>query len=225
MSDLVIFDVDGTLVDSTYLHAFAWSRAFAEAGLSLPTWRVHRAIGMGGDKLVAALLGDAIEDRQGDDLRAAWQRQYERIHDELQPLPGAADLVRHVRELGLAVALASSGEGKYVDQAVELLGIADAVDVVTTNSDVEASKPDPDLLRVTLREAGAQRAVMVGDSTYDVEAAARIGLATVCVCTGGFGVAELREAGAAEVVDEPADAVGLDWPALLRPVHLDPKRS
>lgn len=223
MTALVIFDVDGTLVDNTYLHALAWSRGFAAEGLFVPAWRVHRSIGMGGDKLVRHLLGEAVEERQGDALRDRWREEYDKVRDEVRPLPGAAKLVRHVHELGLSVALASSGERDFVDQAVALLDIAAVVDVILTKDDVDASKPDPDLLQVTLATAGTEQAVMVGDSPYDVIAAARIGLATVCFRTGGFHEAELRSAGAVEVLDEPREALDLPWRELMRDADAPPR--
>lgn len=217
MSDCVIFDVDGTLIDSTYLHALAWERAFSAAGYDVPTWRAHRVIGMGGDKVVAELLGAVAEERDGDRLREAWEAEYDKVRDEVRPLPGAAELLRRVHEQGFTVALASSGKDSFVEQAIELLGVAEVVDAVTTTDDADNSKPDPDLLRATLDKAGCDRAVMVGDSPYDVLAAKRIGLNCVCFRTGGFGADELERAGAAVIVDEPKDALELGWAALINP--------
>ena len=174
---------------------------------------------MGGDKLVAHVAGDDVEERCGDDLRDAWQEEYAELEAEVDPLPGSRDLVRALAGAGWTVALASSGEAAFAEHAVASLGVADDVAVLTTNADVEASKPEPDLLVVTLgRLEGVRRAVMVGDTPYDVDAAARAGLACVALRSGGFSEAELTEAGAVLVVDVPADLLDLDWTPHLRPV-------
>lgn len=221
----VLLDIDGTLVDSTYHHALAWYRAFhsvvgAERTPSL--WRIHRTIGMGGDKLVAEVAGEETEDAHGEDLREEWERNYTEVEEEVQGLPGAADMVQHLLEKGYVVALASSGKKHFSQNAAELLGIRDAVALLTTSDDADQSKPDSDLLHVTLEKLQDQqpidRAVMVGDTPYDVEAARRAGLGCLCVRTGGFGVDELQRAGAARVVDDLSGYADLDWEALMRPV-------
>lgn len=214
----VLFDVDGTLVDSTYHHAVAWQRAFDRHELHFPLWRIHRTVGMGGDKLVGAVAGDDVEERLGDDLRDAWQQEYAELEAEVDPLPGAHDLVAALVADGWTVALASSGEPEFARHAVEALGVGDDIALLTTNDDVEASKPEPDLLQVTLGKLGVSRAVMVGDTPYDVEAATKAGLACVTLRSGGFGEAELREAGAVVVAEVPADLLDLDWEQHLRPV-------
>ena len=109
----VLFDIDGTLVDSTYHHALAWHRAFARLGDAPALWRIHRTIGMGGDKLVAQVAGQEVEEQHGDDLRDAWRHEYVKIRAEVRPLPGAADLVRVVSDGGMRVALASSGDPEF----------------------------------------------------------------------------------------------------------------
>ncbi len=123
--DTVLLDVDGTLVDTTYHHALAWARAFRSLDVDVALWEVHRAIGMGGDKLVAAVAGDEVEQRHGDELRQRWQEEYEPLRAEVRPLPGATELVRLLKDRGFRVALASSGKPEHTDQAVELLGIGD----------------------------------------------------------------------------------------------------
>lgn len=214
--DAVLLDIDGTLIDSTYHHAIAWQRAFARHDLVLPTARVHRAIGMGGDKLVAHVTDDETEERLGDALRDAWREEYLSLRREVRPLDGAADLVRALRASGLRVALASSGDPEFSREAVEMLGIGDDIELLTTSEDVEDSKPDPDLLGETIRRlGGVDRAVLVGDTPYDVESAGRAGLRCVAVLSGGFGTAELREAGAVDVVDGPGDLVDADWERYL----------
>lgn len=210
--DTVLLDVDGTLVDSTYLHALAWSRAFGTVGLHPHWYRVHRAIGMGGDKLVAEVAGEGVEARYGDTLRTRWEEEYARVAGEVPAYDGAADLVREIRGSGLKVALASSGKQVFTDLALEVLGLGrDDVDAVTTADDAEESKPEPDILGVALDRAGGSRGVLVGDTTWDVAAATRAGMPCVTVLTGGFSEHELREAGAVAVVASVADLRGRDW--------------
>ena len=208
----VLLDIDGTLVDSTYHHAIAWHRAFARHDLHPPMHTIHRTIGMGGDKLVAVVAGDDVEERLGDDLRSAWREEYLPLREEVLPLPGARELVLALREAGHRVALASSGDPQFSREAVDLLDVGDAIEVLTTSEDVEASKPEPDLLGETLRRLGdAPEALLVGDTVHDVESAKRAGMPCVAVLTGGYGRAELTDAGAARVVTGPADLLGLDW--------------
>lgn len=216
--DAVLLDIDGTLIDSTYHHALAWQRALASVGRSVPFWRIHRTIGMGGDKLVAAVAGDEVEHERGDDLRDRWKEAYASIKPEVQSLPGAADLVRELAERGFMVALASSGDPAFAEDAVDQLDVSDEIAVLTSSGDVDASKPEPDLVEETLaRLPGVRRAVLVGDTPYDVESGRRAGLGCVAVLTGGYSEAELTEAGAALVVESTADLLGLDWTSYLRP--------
>jgi HAD superfamily hydrolase (TIGR01549 family) len=208
----VLFDIDGTLTDSTYHHALAWHRAFSRLGDPPPMWRIHRTIGMGGDKLVAEVAGDDTEKQHGDELRDWWREEYVEIRAEVRPLAGAADLVRHVADQGMRVALASSGDPEFAREAVEMLGIGDRVEVLTTAEDADESKPEPDLVGVTLdRMDGVERAVLVGDTPYDVVAALRAGIGCVAVLTGGFARAELVDAGALLVAEAPVDLVAVDW--------------
>jgi HAD superfamily hydrolase (TIGR01549 family) len=179
-------------------------------------WRVHRTIGMGGDKLVGEVAGDEVERTLGDAVRDRWAEEYAALVDEVAPLPGAGDLVRRLVAAGHLVALASSGEKQFSDVAVRVLGIADDVHTVTSSGDAEDSKPDPDILGVTLDKVPASKAVLVGDTPYDVEAAARIGLACIGVLTGGFSRAELESAGAALVVEDLTELLDLDWSTHLR---------
>lgn len=215
-TDAILFDVDGTLVDSTFHHALAWHRAFRGRGLTLPMVDIHRAIGMGGDKIVAHLSDAATEDRIGDALRDAWREEYAVLRDEVGPLPGAAELVRRVAHDGYRVALASSGDPQFSREAVDLLGVGDIVELLTTAEDVDRSKPHPDLITTTLGLLdGVERAVLVGDTVWDVESAARAGLPCVGVLTGGVGREELTSAGAAHVVGTPGDLVDLEWDGVL----------
>jgi HAD superfamily hydrolase (TIGR01549 family) len=215
-ADTVLLDVDGTLVDSTYHHALAWYRAFRRHDIDLPVWRVHRAIGMGGDTLVPFLLGDEVNERIGDALRKDWMREYQPLIDEVSPLEGAADLVRSLKKRGFKVALASSGEAELTDSSIEKLGIADLLDGKTSSGDAEKSKPEPDIFEAALKGVDGTRGIVIGDSVYDVQAAAAMGSSCVCVRTGGFGKAELEAAGAVLVVDGPKELIDADWDEIRR---------
>lgn len=201
MTNTLVLDVDGTLVDTNYHHAVAWFRAFRRFDLTVPTWRLHRAIGMGGDKLVAAVAGEHVEREHGDEVRKAWEVAFEPMLAEVRPLEGAHRLISSALEQDFAVVLASSGKRHHVDHYLKLI---DASGITSTSSDdVSESKPAPDLIEVALRRVDrGGRAVVIGDSVWDCEAAARAGLPAVCLRTGGFGEAELRDAGASAVYEE-----------------------
>ena len=211
---IAVLDVDGTLVDSNYHHALAWYRAFRSLGETVPVWRLHRLIGMGGDQLVAAVGGQELEERLGDAAREAWEAEVQPLIGELSLLPGARDLLVAVRERGHRLVLASSGKADQVEHHLDLLDARDLAEAWTTSDDVEASKPAPDLLQTALRKLGEPTdapAVMVGDSVFDVQAARRAGMPAYVVRSGGFGDDELRGAGAVELYDTPADlAAALD---------------
>ena len=198
---IAILDVDGTLVDTNYHHAIAWYRALREHGATVPLWRLHRHMGMGGDQLVAAVCGDEFEADHGDAARATEKERYQELIDEVRPLPGALDLIRALREAGHDVVLASSAKEEEIAHYIELLGGEARELPYTTSADVENTKPEPDLIRAALEKAGGGPALMFGDSTFDCEAAKRAGVETVAVLTGGFSEEELREAGAVEVFD------------------------
>jgi HAD superfamily hydrolase (TIGR01549 family) len=199
-----ILDVDGTLVDTNYHHALCWYRAFREHDLVVPLWRLHRHVGMGGDKYVAAVAGDGIEERLGDRLRERWEELFDEVLDEVAPLDGARELVQELKERGLTVVLASSSIEAHLDRFLDLLRVRNLADAWTMKDDVEASKPDPDLVEAALEQAGTRDAVMVGDTPWDVKAAKRAGIETICVRTGGFSEDELRSAGATVVVESVA---------------------
>jgi HAD superfamily hydrolase (TIGR01549 family) len=203
--DTVVFDIDGTLLDSSYHHTLAWKRAFVSLGQDVPCWRIHRAIGMGGDRLVAAVAGDDVEDRLGDQVREAWEKEYDALLDEPTVFPGARELLTALRERGLEVVLASSSIPRHARRALELLEADERVDAATTSEDAEASKPDPELLEVAIERVDGTSALLVGDAVWDVEAGRRAGIPTVAVQSGGVGEAELREAGAVRVYPAVAD--------------------
>ena len=199
MLPAAILDIDGTLVDTNFQHAIAWYRAFHQRDVVLPIWRIHRHIGMGGDQLVNALGGEQLEDEKGDDIRAAEKVLYSELIGEVEPLEGARQLIEDLKERGHAVVLASSAKEDEVDHYLDLLDARELADGWTTSADVEATKPEPDLVQAAVAKAGVDDAVMVGDSIWDCEAAKRAGVETIAVLTGGFSEAELRDAGAATV--------------------------
>jgi HAD superfamily hydrolase (TIGR01549 family) len=164
-------------------------------------WRVHRHIGMGGDQLVPAVAGDDAEQRCGDSLRAAAKEEFKKLRGECVPLEGAHELVVELKRRGLTVVLASSSNADDLDHFLDELGVRDVVDAWTTADDVERTKPYPDVIHAALEKAGTRDAVMVGDSRWDIEAAANAGLETVCVITGGWSKQELRDHGAVAVFE------------------------
>jgi HAD superfamily hydrolase (TIGR01509 family) len=211
---VAVLDIDGTLVDSNYQHALAWYRALRSLGETFPVWRLHRLIGMGGDQLVSAIGGPELEERLGDEARARQKSEVDPLIAEMAPLPGARDLLLAIKERGHTLVLASSGQPDHVDAFLDLLDARDIADAWTTSGDVESSKPAPDLLQVALAKVGAPedaRSVMVGDSTWDVEAAKNAGMPAIVVRSGGFGDDELTAAGAIAIFDTPGDlAASLD---------------
>ncbi len=203
--DTAVFDVDGTLVDTNYQHALAWYRAFRRHDITLPLWRLHRAIGMGGDQLVGAVAGDDVENRLGDDLRDAWAEEFAPMLDEVRPFAGVHELLVEVRRRGFRIVLASSGRTDHVEHYLGLFDGKDLADGWTTSDDVERTKPAPDLLEAALRKVGGGVGVLVGDSVWDFRAAANLGAAGYAVRTGGFSVDELCESGALAVFDSPGE--------------------
>ncbi|MDX6652706.1 MAG: hypothetical protein QOJ38_1487 [Solirubrobacterales bacterium] len=201
MTQAAILDIDGTLVDTNYQHALAWYRAFVAHGVLLPVWKIHRHIGMGGDQIVSALAGDEVESERGDDIRDSEKNEYQRLIDEVRPFEGARALIEDLKTRELTVVLASSAKEGEVDHYLDLLDARELADSWTTSADVENTKPDPDLVLAALDSAGTRDAVMVGDTTWDVQAAKRAGIETIAVMSGGFGADELQAEGAALIVD------------------------
>jgi HAD superfamily hydrolase (TIGR01509 family) len=202
----VLFDIDGTLVDSNYLHVHAWYKAFQEVGVGIEAWRIHRSIGMDGSTLVASLTGDADEDTRSraKDLHS---RYYKETAALLRPLPGAQELMQRVDELGLQIVLATSAPEDELEILREVLASDALVSAVTSSKDVDTAKPKPDIIEVALDRAGVDpdHAVFVGDTVWDVEACERAGLPTIAVLSGGVSRGELETAGAQSVFDNPAD--------------------
>lgn len=203
--DTVVLDLDGTLVDSVPVHVLAWQAAFREVGLHVPSHRLHRLIGMGGDRLVAAAAGDAVEQALGDELRARHPQRLDELFGRILPTEGAAELLETLRDRGCTLVLASSSDADLTDRLLDVLGEPrHLLDDLVTGSDAERSKPSGELVSVALASVDAARAVVVGDAVWDVAAAADAGVPCVGLLTGGVSEAELREAGAAAVHDSPA---------------------
>jgi HAD superfamily hydrolase (TIGR01509 family) len=196
-----LFDVDGTLVDTTHLHAVTWWEACRQAGHTVPMRLVHRAVGMGSDKLLDHLL-PADRDRDADEgMVRAHAALYAEYGKRLTPLPGARELLRACAGSGRTVVLASSASGPELAALRAALDSEDIIEAATAGDDVDQSKPAPDLVREALRLSGAapQEAVFVGDAVWDVDAAQRADVPCVAVATGAYGPEELRKAGAREV--------------------------
>jgi HAD superfamily hydrolase (TIGR01509 family) len=205
----VLFDIDGTLVDTNYLHALAWRRVFVERGeLEITTARIHRLVGMGTDELLETLFG-----RPRPELKPERSRQFDALKPEIRAFPRAGELLRAVHDRGARVVLATSAEKSDLEALLAAIDADDAIDAVTSAGEVEAAKPAPDLFTVALDEAGTPAAatVVVGDTVWDVEAAARAGLRCVAVTSGGISRPELEAAGAVAVYDDVAALLdGLD---------------
>ncbi|MET9181133.1 HAD family hydrolase [Kitasatospora aureofaciens] len=215
-----LFDVDGTLLDTTYFHALAWWEALRQYDRTLPVARVHRAIGMGSDQLLDHLLGAERDHGDDEGITAAHAALYARFWPHIQPLPGAADLLRACADRGWAVVLASSASERELAVLRRALDADEAITAVTSADDVEATKPAPDLVRAALDRAGAEpeHAVFIGDTVWDVTAAGRARVPCVAVESGGFDTRELLGAGAAEVHRDTAELLAdLDRSLLGRP--------
>jgi HAD superfamily hydrolase (TIGR01509 family) len=202
----VLFDVDGTLVDSNYLHVHAWYRAFADVGVDVEAWRIHRSIGMDGSTLLATLAENADDDTRSraKDLHS---RYYKQTASLLRRLPGARELLERVKGLGLQIVLATSAPDDEFEILRDVLACDDLVDAVTSSKDVDTAKPQPDIIEVAIGRAGvdAEHAVFVGDAVWDVEACQRAGLPTIAVLSGGVSRGELQTAGATAVFENPRD--------------------
>lgn len=207
----ILFDVDGTLVDSNDQHAQAWVDVFHEFGFDIPFADVRGQIGKGGDNLVPSLLPPEEARAKEEDLSERRGALFkERYRDDVTAFPAVCDLFRLARNAGWQIVLASSGKKDEVDFYQDLIGCRDLVDIVTTADDAERSKPDPDIFDAALKKAGvtASQAVVVGDSPYDLEAAGKLGIRALALRCGGFAEDDLRKAGALALFDDPADLLG-----------------
>lgn len=197
---VVLFDVDGTLTDTNYLHTLAWRRAFVEHGHEVGAWRIHALIGASGSKLMSDLIG-----APDDDVKAAWRSHFDSMVDEIRAFPGAADLLAAVRDRGGRPVLATSSPGDLLEHHFAALGMTeDDVAGVTTDSDVDEAKPSPEVFETALAQAGGDRtqAVVIGDTGWDIQSATAAGLPTIAVRSGGWTDADLVACGAIEVHDD-----------------------
>ena len=206
-----------TLVDTNYHHTLAWSRSFGRYDVWPELWRIHRAIGMGGDQLVPAVAGEAFERSNGEGARDAWVEEFDRLIDDVRVFDGVERLLSELIARGFKVVLASSGKPKHVDHFMDLFNGRDHCDAWTTSEDVESTKPAPDLMQVALDKVGGTSGVAIGDSVWDFVAAEKLSLPGIGLRTGGFSAEELTAAGAERVYDSLTDLFEcLDRTALRR---------
>jgi HAD superfamily hydrolase (TIGR01509 family) len=210
-----LFDLDGTLIDSVYHHVLAWHEALGQAGYSLGVWRIHRRIGMSGGLLAQALgreLGQRLTPEQVGGLQDRHAAAYEHYRAKVLPLPGARELMRQLDRAGGPFAIATSGDREGAQPALERLGIAPEIPVIT-RQEVQRAKPDPDLFLAAAERLNVPigRAIVVGDSVWDLLAARRAGCLGVGLLSGGYGKEELEQVGAYRVYQDPADLL----------IHLD----
>lgn len=202
----VLFDVDGTLVDSNYLHVYAWYRAFEEAGHPVEAWRIHRSIGMDGTTLVNTLAGEAgaAACEQAKDLHS---RYYKELAPHLRRLPGARELLEAVHKLDIRVVLATSAPEEELSVLREVLDCDHLVFAVTSSKDVDTAKPEPDIIEIALERAGvtASHAIFLGDTVWDMEACRRAGVGSIGVLSGGVSRSELEKSGAQRVFEHPLE--------------------
>lgn len=201
----VLFDIDGTLVDSNDMHVLAWRDAFRGIGVEFGLQDIHAQIGKGGDMLIPALLPEADEKTRATLEDAHGKIFKTRFLGQVKPFPRARELLARVRDSGRRVVLASSASGSDVDFYLDLLGARDLVAATTSADDVENSKPAPDIFAAALRKIAPltpAEAIVVGDTPYDVEAARKCGIATIGVRSGGFSDESLHEAGAIALYDD-----------------------
>jgi HAD superfamily hydrolase (TIGR01549 family) len=205
----ILFDLDGTLVDSVYQHVLAWREALEREDIELSVWRIHRRIGMSGGLFAQALLreiGVPLSPEIRERLQRSHAEAYARLADQVRPLPGAVDLLAHLTELGVPWAIATSGRLESARRTLEMLEVPEGVPVITRDL-VERAKPDPDLFLEAALRLGADitNSVVVGDSVWDLLAARRARALGVGLLSGGYGQEELERAGAYRVYQDPAD--------------------
>ncbi|MDX3245049.1 MULTISPECIES: HAD family hydrolase [unclassified Streptomyces] len=207
MPRAAVFDVDGTLVDTNHLHVTTWWEAFRQAGHRVPMHAVHRAVGLGSDDLIAHLLGDERDQDEDSELSAAHKALYGQYFDRLPPLPDAGPLLRRLRDDGWTVVLATSASGGELSALRRAIDADDAIAATASADDVAEGKPAPEPVRHALELAGApaESAVFVGDTVWDMRAGRRAGVRCVGVLSGGIPRADLLDAGAEAVYDDPAD--------------------
>jgi HAD superfamily hydrolase (TIGR01509 family) len=212
MTQGVLFDLDGTLVDTVYLHAVTWWQAFRQLGHDVETAQIHRSIGMGGDRIVKHLIGS---DQDGDKLRDAHSALYAVYWDRLRSTPGARELLRAVKDHDMRVVLASSAAEPELKALLRALDSDDVIDTATGADDAEESKPAPDIVQVALKRSklAPEESIFVGDAVWDVHAANALKIPCVGLTCGGLSEAELLDAGAAFVCANPQELLdsGFLW--------------
>jgi HAD superfamily hydrolase (TIGR01509 family) len=209
LSPALLFDLDGTLIDSVYQHVLAWHEALEELGLSLAVWRIHRRIGMSGGLLIQALgreIGQRVTPEQAKKLQENHAAAYERYQATVQPLPGARELLQQLNRAKVPYAIATSGRLEGARAALERLGVGSEIPVITRQQ-VQRAKPDPDLFLAAAQQLKIPiaRAMVVGDSVWDLLAARRAGCLGIGLLSGGYGKEELEQVGAYRVYQDPAD--------------------
>jgi HAD superfamily hydrolase (TIGR01549 family) len=202
--DTVVLDIDGTLVDSVYAHVWSWREAFRVVGVDVPTWKVHRAIGMGGDRLVEAVSNAAVEHSLGEEIRGRQAELYHGLSTHLRPTEGATELLAALKTHGLKVVLASSGAREDTNRSVALLEAASQLDGTISGDDADATKPDDEPVRRAVDSVDGRRALVIGDAVWDMESARRAGHTAIGLRSGGVADCELLGAGASAVYDDPA---------------------
>jgi HAD superfamily hydrolase (TIGR01509 family) len=208
-STAVLFDLDGTLVDSVYQHVLAWREALESAGIGLSVWRIHRRIGMSGGLLMNAVMretGGRLTNEQVKLMQRRHSEAYARLVDQVRPLPGAQALLDHLSRAGVPWAIATSGLIESARRVLDLLQVGEDVPIVTRDL-VEHAKPDPDLFLAAADRLSVaiEESIVVGDSVWDLLAARRAGALGIGLLSGGYGQEELERAGAYRVYQDPAD--------------------
>ena len=200
----VLLDIDGTLVDSNYHHALAWSRALRRGGIVVPMAEIHRVIGMGADHLL-----ERFASGRNEPFEEWWHVGFEPFLDELAPTPGAAALVAHLDQLGVVNVYATSGSAQDVGRLRSIIGADASIAAAVNSSEVESTKPDPDVFELAMARVDADRSrtLVLGDSVWDVQAATACGIGCVAVTCGGTSAAELGAAGALATYRDPGDVL------------------
>ncbi len=212
MVKVVVLDVDGTLMDTNYLHTEAWARALAEVGCQAPRAEIHKQIGKGSDRLIPSFVEDEEAGEKVNELHSEFYSGFQKFG---YPLPGARDLISTLSGRGYQVWFVTSAKPEELEHHLESLEAEEKLTGVISSGDVENSKPAPDIFELALEKAGSapEEAVAVGDSIWDIEAAKAAGIRTVAVLTGGaFSEAELKEAGAAGVYKDCAALLESGFP-------------
>jgi len=205
----LIFDLDGTLVDTVYAHVFAWQRALAEAGLPIDGWRIHRRIGMSGGlfaRAVARELGRPLSPEEVEAIQTRHGELFRELLPERRPLPGAVELLAELRQLGIPHGIATSGRRPEIDASLEILGVGSET-VVVERGLVARAKPEPDLFLACAERLGlaVEQCYVVGDAVWDLLAARRARMLSVALLSGGYGEDELTQAGAFRVYRDPME--------------------